>query len=144
MISFVYHGEAVGKGRPRYSNLGGYVHTYTPAKTKEFEKELLRAFLASTKESLPVYPKGTPLYAEFYIGVKVPKSYSKKRRAKCLSGDEAPLKKPDIDNVIKAILDALNGSAYDDDSQVIQVFAQKNYTENPFVEIHIGERYELR
>jgi Holliday junction resolvase RusA-like endonuclease len=44
MIWFRYDGEAVGKGRPRYARRGGYVQTYTPKKTKDFE-EAIRAEL---------------------------------------------------------------------------------------------------
>lgn len=45
------------------------------------------------------------------------------------NGQELPCKKPDIDNVIKIILDALNGIAYKDDCQVVEVIAVKKYTE---------------
>ena len=50
-----------------------------------------------------------------------------------------PTKKPDIDNIIKAVLDALNGIAYKDDTQVVQVMAQKKYADKAFVEVAICE-----
>lgn len=48
-----------------------------------------------------------------------------------------PTKKPDIDNVIKVIADALNGVAYDDDKQIIDVSARKVYSETPRVDVRI-------
>ena len=50
-----------------------------------------------------------------------------------------PTKKPDIDNIIKAVLDALNGVAYKDDTQVVQVMATKKYRDKAFVEVAIFE-----
>lgn len=143
MIKFIYYGEAVGKGRPRYSTQGGYVHTYTPKKTKEFESAIQNAFLSEYTGARPVYPEGKVLYAEILIGVSVPKSYSKRKREDCLLGNIAPTKKPDIDNIIKSIFDALNGLAYEDDSQIIQVYAHKKYSDEPYVDILIGERCEI-
>ena len=42
-----------------------------------------------------------------------------------------PLKKPDIDNCIKVILDSLNGIAYKDDSQVVSLKIEKYYADKP-------------
>ncbi|MDD6796479.1 MAG: RusA family crossover junction endodeoxyribonuclease, partial [Clostridiaceae bacterium] len=61
---------------------------------------------------------------------KIPKSYTKKRVQAIKEGLEYPQKKPDIDNCIKVILDALNGIAYEDDKQVVQVIAVKKWTED--------------
>lgn len=38
-----------------------------------------------------------------------------------------PDKKPDADNILKAVLDALNGVAYEDDRQVVEVLCIKKY-----------------
>ena len=144
MINFTYEGEAVGKGRPRVSRAGGYVHTYTPAKTRQFEEEIRLAFKEQVKESTPVYPRDNTLCAFVGIGVSVPKSYSKKRREDCLNGREAPTKKPDIDNILKAIFDALNGYAYEDDAQIVSIQAHKSYKEEPSIYINIWEISEGR
>lgn len=54
------------------------------------------------------------------------------------TGQLFPCKKPDIDNIIKIILDGLNGVMFDDDKQVVNVSATKVYTEQePKVEIQI-------
>lgn len=142
MIHFKYRGEAVGKGRPRITRRGDKVHTYTPEKTKMFEDAIKFELLASTCEAIPVYDAGIPLKAEVKIGMKVPKSYSNKKREKCLNGELTPTKKPDIDNVLKAIFDALCGFAMEDDSQITEVIAEKLYTEEPYVEVTITRKDE--
>ena len=50
-----------------------------------------------------------------------PKSISKKKRAEMLEGKIWPAKKPDSDNIAKVVLDALNGIAYHDDTQIIKL-----------------------
>jgi Holliday junction resolvase RusA-like endonuclease len=67
----------------------------------------------------------------------VPASYSKKRIQACLSGAEMPAKKPDLDNMIKAVKDGLNGVAWKDDAQVVKVLALKYYGESPRADIRI-------
>lgn len=139
MIKFTYHGEAVGKGRPRYAKRGDYVHTYTPKRTKDFEDALRFEFMAGNCEAMPVYDKDTPLQATVLVGVGIPKSYSKKKQALCRDRFVAPNKKPDIDNILKSVMDSLNGYAFADDSQVVRIMAEKVYAEEPFVEVTIDE-----
>ena len=54
-----------------------------------------------------------------------------------LSGEIKPTKKPDIDNITKCILDGLNGVAYRDDTQVVEVSAKKIYAEKAEVKVEI-------
>jgi Holliday junction resolvase RusA-like endonuclease len=48
-------------------------------------------------------------------------------------------KKPDVDNIAKSILDALNGAAYDDDKQVVALMIHKEYSDTPRVDIKLGD-----
>ena len=139
MIHFTYHGEAVGKGRPRVSRRGNYVHTYTPEKTRAFEEALRFEFMAQNCEQMPVYPKEQSLKAAVLIGVSIPKSYSKKKQALCRDGVLVPAKAPDVDNILKAIFDSLQGAAYENDSQIVVIVAEKMYAEEPFVEVVLDE-----
>lgn len=145
MIKFIYHGEAVGKGRPRISRRGNYVHTYTPEKTRQFEEAIRFEFMASNCEPMPVYPKEVPLKIAVRVGVAIPQSYSKKKQALCRDGFIVPSKKPDLDNICKSIFDALQGGSNDpgyafaDDSQIIEIIAWKEYADKPFVEVMIDE-----
>ena len=140
MIKFTYHGEAVGKGRPRYTKRGDYVHTYTPKKTKDFEDAIRFEFMASNCDPMPVYDKDKTLMANILIGVSIPKSYPKYKQALCRCRMIAPAKKPDLDNVLKSIFDSLQGGyAFEDDSQIVKVIAEKVYADEPFVEVTIDE-----
>ena len=148
MISFKVMGEPVGKGRPRVTarqskkkDNAVFAHAYTPKKTKEYEDNIRFEFLSSTCEKMPVYSKGIPLKAEVTIAFGVPQSYSKKKREQCLKGLLVPTKKPDIDNVLKCIFDAIsNDLCFHDDSQITEVMAEKVYAEEPYVEVKIYSR----
>ena len=65
---------------------------------------------------------------EIDIYFSIPKSYSKCKRSAAECNIIRPTKKPDIDNVTKSVLDALNGVAYKDDTQVAEVSVRKWWT----------------
>lgn len=56
-----------------------------------------------------------------------------------LNGELMPAKKPDIDNIAKAVLDALNSVAYRDDIQIVELQIRKQYSEKPRLEICMEE-----
>ena len=68
---------------------------------------------------------------------KIPTSATKAEREKMLAG-QLPQKKPDIDNVLKIIMDGLNGAAYKDDKQVAAAAASKAYDDEPHVEVEVS------
>lgn len=129
-------GPPKGKARARtVRTRGGQTFSYTPEGTVLYEN-LIKISFSQTGER--------PFRAEEYLRVAimayypVPKSTSKKKATEMIAGYIRPAKKPDIDNVIKSILDALNGVAYHDDTQVVAVFAEKYYSDTPRVEVEIG------
>lgn len=68
-----------------------------------------------------------------------PKSVSKKRKLDMLEGRELPLKKPDMDNIVKVVADALNGVAYHDDTQIALVQAKKCYSAVEGLDVTVEE-----
>lgn len=68
------------------------------------------------------FDKDTPLEISIIALFSSPKSIDKKLKNSMLTGDILPTKKPDSDNIIKIILDALNCVAYRDDSQICKVY----------------------
>lgn len=126
-LIFIVPGDAVGKGRPRACRAGKGIRMYTPAKTASYE-QLVQQYAVSCNG---VRPLNGPLSIRLDIGVSVPASWSKKRRREALAGTERPAKKPDIDNIIKAVCDSLNGITYTDDAQIVEVSARKFYTDEP-------------
>lgn len=149
-LKFIVPGEPQGKARPRFARRGRYVSTYTPKETQNYEA-LVRYCAVSARAEKGI----KPISAEMGLGIKayfkIPKSYSKKRKEKCLKGDERPSKKPDSDNIAKIVLDGLNPKMklnhalhraenvqeglYLDDKQVVSLNVEKWYAEEPRVVI---------
>jgi Holliday junction resolvase RusA-like endonuclease len=69
----------------------------------------------------------------------VPQSWSGKKQRAALAGEIRPTSKPDIDNVVKAIFDGLNGVAWRDDVQVVSLTVRKHYSATPRVDVHLSE-----
>ncbi|MCI2779170.1 RusA family crossover junction endodeoxyribonuclease [Clostridium perfringens] len=113
-------GKIRGKARPRICR----GHAFTPKDTVKYEKLVRDCY----KKQGGRYLEG-PIKALIIAYYKIPKSYSKKRVQAIRDGLEKPTKKPDVDNIAKIILDSLNGVAYKDDSQIVDLRIIKSYTE---------------
>ena len=138
-ISFIVPGNPQGKARPRVCRINGKSITYTPKKTVEYEK-LIRASYSSV--SKVKFEKNTPLEIDILAFFSLPKSSTKKFKNDAVIGRFLPCKKPDCDNIIKVIFDALNGVAYYDDSQICKVYFEKRYDDNPCVHVEIKDVLE--
>lgn len=129
-------GEPTAKARPRVSFAGGYVRTYTPAKTINYENYVKIEYQTQSKI---FFPKERKLRAEIVAYYGIPKSVSKKKSQAMEDGVIRPLKKPDLDNIAKIILDALNGIAFVDDSQICELYVTKFYSTKPRVVLELKE-----
>jgi Holliday junction resolvase RusA-like endonuclease len=136
MTTFTVDGVPVGKGRPKFARRGNFVSAYTPKKTVDYESTVKAAGQAAMGSQEPLE---TPVSLYLYVRVPIPASYSKKLTTACLDGLEKPTKKPDADNVLKAISDALNGVCYKDDSQIVNIHLTKVYATVPGVDVCIKE-----
>jgi Holliday junction resolvase RusA-like endonuclease len=136
MVTYIVYGEPVGKGRPRFARRGTFVSTYTPQKTKTYEDEIRMMATAAMGVSEPLE---TPVTVAIYIRVGIPASYSKQKRKDALSGVFKPTKKPDLDNVAKCHLDAIQGIIILDDKLVVNLHVTKVYAETPAVEVMVKE-----
>lgn len=127
-IFFTVPGAAVPKGRPKFARRGNFTVAYTPEKTVNFENLVKsRADDAMNGQEMHM----GPVSANIVIALPVPTSWSKKNKEAALLGHIAPTKKPDSDNVIKAIFDAMNGIVFKDDSQIVVLSARKFYALSP-------------
>lgn len=136
-VIFSVYGEVVPKGRPRFTRQG---RTYTPKKTHDYESEVAMMAKSAMGSSDPLE---TPVAVYVYVNMPVPQSYSAKRREACLNGIERPTKKTgDLDNMVKTILDAMNGIVYKDDSQIVSLHATKRY--DSIASAHICVKEELQ
>ena len=114
-------GEIVGKQRPRVCRYG----TYTPKKTKDYEQLIRNSYMAQDGK---FFERDIPVQITIKAYKKPPKSTTKKNLKLIEQGLFLWVKKPDIDNICKSVLDALNGIAYADDGQVVKVGTTKEYT----------------
>src|SRR5215471_8238394 len=101
-ITITINGEVVAKGRPRMTRRG---FVYTPAATRKYEAHACLAAQVAMGDRTPLQ---VPVRIELIVELPVPTSWSKKRGAAALAGTIAPTSKPDIDNYVKAALDAIN------------------------------------
>lgn len=131
MFIFTVPGIPVAKGRPRVTK---YV-TYTPQKTKDYEN-LVRW---SCKSKYKDKPLNGPIRVDIIFYMLIPKGTSKKRTKAKIKGDILPTKRPDWDNMAKAITDALNGIAYNDDNQIVETHIYKYFSDNPRAEVKITQ-----
>lgn len=120
--SFEIKEKAIGKERPRYS---ARTHRmYTPTKTSSFEEKVQWAF--KSKYNIKSEPSIKPFKAKIIAIFKPAESLSKKKKEELLFKIKYT-KRPDADNIAKAILDSLNGLVYKDDSQVSALLVLKDY-----------------
>ena len=130
---FTILGEPKGKGRPRFCRNTG--HAITPKDTVNYETLVHMEYLDQCNELR--FPDDVMLDMRIKAYYSIPKSASKKKKAAMLAGEIRPTKKPDMDNVVKIIADALNQVAYRDDTQIVDCQCRKFYSENPRVEVTI-------
>ncbi|WP_238899337.1 RusA family crossover junction endodeoxyribonuclease [Clostridium sp. YIM B02500] len=116
----IVEGTIKGKARPRVFGK----HAVTPEDTVNYENWVKICYQQQDGRHF----FNEPIRADIRVYHKVPKSYSKKRIEGIKQGLERPQKKPDADNIAKIILDSLNGIAYKDDSQVIELQVSKFFT----------------
>lgn len=130
VIEFIVPGQPQGKGRPRIGKVGQHARMFTPSKTVAYEG--LIALAAQQAMAGRPLIEG-PVDVNLSLRCQVPASWSGKKRRMALAGEIVPTTKPDVDNVIKAVFDGLNGVLWKDDVQVVNVCVAKRYSADPGV-----------
>lgn len=132
------YGQPQGKQRARVCMRGSFAKAYTPETTASYENLINLSYIQALNGApSPYWDK--PVRIRIQAIYQIPKSFSKKRTAAALDGLIRPQVKPDIDNVVKIVCDALNKIAYKDDTQVVEIAACKLYGVEPMVRIDIDE-----
>jgi Holliday junction resolvase RusA-like endonuclease len=133
-VDFVIQGKVQAKQRPRFNRYSG--KTYTPNETIAYENWVKTCYLEKYKDKeLMEKPLRVTIKAYF----EIPKSTSKKRKQQMMDNEILPMVKPDTDNIAKGVLDSLNGIAYKDDKQVVELIVNKFYSNTPYVSVMIEE-----
>jgi len=120
-FQFIVYDEPVPQARPRFARTStGKVHTYIPKHNEEARFLIRATFLNLVRD--PWEPLQGPLRLLVTAWLPMPKSIPKKRREAAL-----PTKRPDLDNYVKMVEDALLGYAFNDDAQIVTIEARKRY-----------------
>ena len=135
-VNFIIDHPPQPKGRPRFRSFGKFTSTYTDTKTRNYES-LVKEYSKTAMGSSDPLEGPVDVFLTFYM--PIPTSYSKKRTEACLNGSEMHIKKPDIDNLAKAILDSMNDVVYKDDTQIVNLHLSKKYSTHPRTEVLVRE-----
>ena len=130
-LSFHILGCPVGKGRPRVTASRG---VYTPKRTVAYERSV-RLFAADALAQAGLTPFTGFVGAHFRFVFEHPKSWSEKRKREtrwCVG-------RTDVDNLVKAVADAMNGICYADDRQIVTLAASKEYGNAPGIFVQLWE-----
>ena len=139
MIELTIPGRPLGKQRhrSRIINLksgGSFIHEYTPEQTVNYEDFVKILFIEKYPAFKP-YPPKLPLYCEF--DMFVPYTVEARKNQWVWAAV-----KPDEDNSKKIVYDALNHVAYADDSQIVKCTFQKQFSDQPRIELKLMPYYE--
>lgn len=131
---FEVEGTIIGKERPRLNINSGII--YTPGRTKDYELLVQQSFRVK-------YPRFKQIEGRVKVDIisymKIPKQTSKAKRQEMIDNKISPTRKPDIDNIAKVILDAMNKYIIQDDTQVSKISVEKRYGEIDKVYVKIEE-----
>ena len=132
MICFEIPGKPQGKARARtfYNSKLGKMQSITPENTVLYENLIKHCYLETKCE--PFLDK-VPLEVEITACFPIPKSATKKDRERIKLMEYYPTMKPDADNIAKVVCDALNGLAYKDDAQVIDLTVHKRFGDSKVI-----------
>lgn len=132
---FTVMGEPRGKQRAKTYRHGNFTKTVTPEQTVIYENLIAVEYRRQCGDLRFEDKAMLAISIEAYFSI--PKSVSKKNRALMTERVLRPVKKPDGDNIIKVVCDALNGIAYHDDAQIVDMVVRKYYAESPKLVIGI-------
>ena len=134
IYEFEVPGKVIGKGRPRLNSYTGAV--YTPTRTKDYESLVEQYFLLK-------YPRFKILEGRIKVNIiayfSIPKATKKADINEMLENNISPTKKPDIDNIVKVVLDSMNKFAFRDDNQITKLEVEKKYALEDKVYVKIEE-----
>ena len=113
------------QGRPRFFRRGPFVGTYDPKESRQYKDNVSAQLVAQSPAMLD---GAINMTVAFYL--PRPKTLPKKV--------VHHVKKPDVDNLIKGVMDSCKGILWHDDTQVVLLTCAKHYGDPPRVVIEVG------
>ncbi|OFM14794.1 Holliday junction resolvase [Staphylococcus sp. HMSC059E03] len=123
------HKAPMASPRPRFANRGKYVQTYMPA--------TYTAHKAFIQKQMPKAMLENNLIVTIEFLFNPPQSWSNKKRLAMIG--QYKRTKPDIDNLIKTVLDAANKHLWKDDNQIVEVRSFKKYADESKIVMSVTE-----
>ncbi|MFD2867564.1 RusA family crossover junction endodeoxyribonuclease [Kurthia populi] len=134
-ITFTIDGPVQAQQRPRFSRQNGHVRTYDAKESRTYKAHVTRTASRYAPEQL--IDSAIELHVVIYRPLTSDIKRSKIQTTKALSGERKPIKKPDIENLVKGIMDGCTGVLWVDDSLVTKLVAEKVFGEEERAEITI-------
>lgn len=119
VLTFIAHDDPVGQGNIRHLGKGRPA-VHQNAKTLKPWRATVRHAAITAISDRPGFPLDEPLRVEATFTVKKPTGAPKTRRV-------WPAKRPDLDHLLRAILDAVTGVAFVDDARCVEIVCAKRY-----------------
>ena len=139
MIAFTLPIVPTAQARARHGVVNGHSVTFKSDRQKANE-QTLDALLS---RYAPAAPMSGAVALEFIAVFPPPRSASKKAREAMLRGTEPHTKKPDLDNLVKQLKDAMTRLQFwRDDRQVVRIVCEKRYGDTGRWEVCIREAME--
>lgn len=127
MIEFKIDGKAVPQPRPRVYQTAAGKSRAVNSKQSVTYKRLVKLTAKSYMNKNRLSISECPIAVHLTFVYTPPKSYTKKKLKAIQDGILMYQKKPDLDNLCKGVLDALNNTVYKDDSQIVELNVKKQY-----------------
>lgn len=132
MIELIIDGECVPQARVRK---GQYGNMYDTEKSRDYKQYV---GYSAAQQMKYINPFKCAVKFTLHVYRSIPKSWSKKKQKLAINGDVLPTSRPDLDNYIKGVKDALKGIVWLDDSQVVEYGeCYKRYAEKPYIYIRV-------
>lgn len=113
--------EPVAKGRAKTAFVGGMVRTYTPQKTRDAQ-DFIKARLMRHKDEM---------FGE-HVPVKLVATFFRTKSKWLKKSETLPVRKGDLDNYTKLLLDGINSILVADDAQITSMFVRKRWTNKEY------------
>lgn len=123
--------KPVAFARPRFNSKTRAV--FNPTSYDSYKKSLQARILPVDRPPIP-----DPCEVTLIFGMGPPPKRPVWRFTAGIRGELQNTSKPDLDNLVKAILDAMNGIVWVDDAQVFSMTACKNYSEEYLIRMAVS------
>ena len=138
MKPFAIYGMPVPLNRPRAFRKGNSIGMY------DGQKKIKDMYRGQMEMNFNQTPFSVPIHLDLTFHFPIPKGTSRVRTREMLDGRLVPMKRPDLDNLVKFILDCMNGIVFDDDSQVTDFHAKKIFGLEPMTIITILPQFHTK